>query len=352
MAFYISAPFFQPSKFLLSTSSLSLYWLTIPIVLIVTLKLYQYFFPLKIRQKSFASIFPREISLWLVIPFFFVSLIQLYLYPWHSTFARDSHFGTISALVRFIWLALAPLSLNSSAKSTNILYLILSGILSLVDGSRSVFFICFLISISKFFYSKVKIFLILLFLVFFLLVIAAVRSGWDIYGFTNGLVGEQTLSTMTFLNTLNFSFSDPEKFHQFIYLISIPIIFPFVKILNYFVDDFAHLDVMNQYSYFQEMGGGFIGTHFVPLGSLSVILLPLYMIITLYITNLLLSWYSPLISCFVPILFVKTSPYVYWNFVYMLAFFLFIFSLLIRSSFFNKIFKPIAGNSYEPFSTF
>lgn len=349
MAYYLFTPLFIGNS---STDMLSVNWIYLPVILSIALYLYYYMVDLNLLKikTSFTSISPRQIPFYVLAVLFFVSLMQFYYYPWHYTEARDNDLGSISALMRIMWLALAPLSLNCSTKKTNASYLCFSVLLSIVDGSRTVFFICILISVSKLFFSRIKTLLILSALLLLLLIIAAVRSAWNIEGLGNGLIGEQTLATLTFFKTLNEKFTDVEKLHQFLYLFLIPFIFPLLKIQSFLNFDLGFSDVMNKFSHLQEMGGGFIGTHFIPFGSLTVIFIPIYLIITIYMTNLLLSWYSPVLSCFIPVLSIKSSPLVYWNFVYMLSLSLVLFSLLIRSSILNRILKPTLGNHNEPFS--
>jgi hypothetical protein len=345
LIYYLSAPFFS---FVTGDSfDLKPFWYLSPFTSFLFLSCYSYF--IEFGRVSFKSCFKKvssfPVSPFILILLFFIALVQLSLFPWHES--REGLTASVSALVRILWLSLAPIVIRSPTKHINKIYLVFSLLLSLADGSRTIFFIAFLVSLSIYLTSLLKTLILLLALLAVLLLVASYRSGWDLLNFAGGFVGEQTLATLTFYNISNTLFSFSDQIIQFIYLFTLPPLFPLYKFLSYVIPNIDHnllFDVTSQYSHFQEMGGAFILSNFTPFGPFSLLLFPLYLILTVYFTNLLTSWYCPRLAAFLVVLVPKSDPLVYWNLIYLFAIFIYLFSKsckhLMSFSFSNWLFTP------------
>jgi len=331
IGYYLSAPFFS----FISGKNISTipYWFIVALSTFLAIHVYSHYVEsgrLGIKQ-CFAKSYPYKITSGLLICLFLVSLLQLYFCPWHL--CREGMFSSLSALIRLTWLSLAPLVINTQIRQVNNFYMVLSIVLSVVDGSRTIFFVSFMVSMTNYFRTRLKAALMLMLILVVLLIIASVRSGWSLFDFANGFIGEQTLATLTFYNIIDVKFTMPQVAEQLFYLLTLPFLYPIYKVASYFVpiqEGLLFTDVTSIYSYYQEMGGAFLLTNFTPFGIAAVLVLPLYLIITIYVTNLLISWYSPIVASYITILSVKSDPFVYWNLIYLFAIYLMIFSLIIR----------------------
>ena len=120
--FYISTPIFNVVHG--SNYSMPLYWFFLPFSIIIALSNFYRFIDLKSLRllKTFSPICQRRISLPILLLIFSISLLQLYLYPWHVD--RSGFAASLSALIRITWLAIAPFALNSTLRRDNYLYIL------------------------------------------------------------------------------------------------------------------------------------------------------------------------------------------------------------------------------------
>ncbi len=270
---------------------------------------------LKIQKRTLSSI---EIFLWF-IPF----LILFIVCPWTSD--KSTFLHSITAICRIIWLfigvRLDPLRYSKYLlRSPQTLYLFLTVILAFVDQSRSLWFLSFLMvsvismEISSLFFSCGLLFILLC-------AIAGIRSGWAINSFiSTAVIGEAGGATWDFMAMQGFSIDN--IFSSFLYILDRYLAFlttPLNKLLQVF--DFAEFSFSNiSFNQYLEdpMGGWFIGNEFAFYGDLQYFLVYFYMATSYVMSIFFISPISPVLARLAPIIALKSTPFIYWNFVYYL----------------------------------
>lgn len=267
---------------------------------------------------------------------FFICLIAFILYPWDSIVQTPFH--SLSSICRYIWLfcgiRLKPhLKQKHFFKSKQFLYLIMTTILAIVDSSRTIWFLAlltiFILSLDIFYLIVSFVFLFLL-----LCTIAGIRSGWSLNTFIfSSIYGEGFGATTDYLSIRFNTITDSiESIYYIIDVFLTPIIYPLNKILGILQLDSLNINSLVLGKVENVMGGWFIGNTFAFYNSGQYFLVFAYMLISYFFTVLFIGPISPILSRIIPIIAIKSSPFVYWNFIYYIVFFCLIFYSLRRIS--------------------
>ena len=310
---------------------------------IFVLFLFGGFFNVRLR---FKSAFPRlmslvdgkdkPISVQLSLLVFLFAVLQLYSFPWTSD--RDSVFASISAFFRILWFSLSllvPVNPQAFQRSfSSWIYVLATLLLSIVDGSRT-YFICSLLMFAFRLKLRPSFLFGALSLVFsFALVVHQVRSGAS---FFDGIRGEAQLATLAYYGALSHSFTLGASLSQSLYLFFLPASLFFEKLIPFFgpfispVTVFGLSDMAGSYQSLNTMGGAFLGLSLLPLLKLPLVI-PVYFLYSYAITRLMLGWIHDCLPPVIFTLFIKCTPFAYWNTVlWVLVVFLFVSFVRSRS---------------------
>ncbi len=292
------------------------------ILFIIAINLIERYFFKRLKLVSLKKINFKTNDLFL---WFFICLIAFILYPWDAI--GHTPFHSLSSICRYIWLfcgiRIKPhLKQKNFFKSKQFLYLIMTTILAIVDSSRTIWFLAlltiFILSLDTFYLMISFVFLFLL-----LCTIAGIRSGWSLNTFIySSVYGEGFGATSDYLSIRFNTITDSiESIYYIIDIFLTPIIYPFNKILGILQLDSLNIHSLELGRVENVMGGWFIGNTFAFYNSGQYLLVFAYMLINYFFTVLFIGPISPVLSRIIPIIAVKSTPYIYWNSVYYILFF-------------------------------
>ena len=267
----------------------------------------------------------KSIRLSTIILSFAIFCSYLSFFSWDGTVG---FFYSISALIRYIWLFYSTQINSHTSKKYIYFYLLCTLILAFVDTQRTTIILCFLVAIYHLRLSFTTYIISLSLIVTSLTSIAAIRNGqqFDIFGnIIYGFSAETYLATLSYVQAYSsINFTPLSTFYHFIYLVFSPLIYVINKILSYFPisfdTEYLFPDLFQEeFGEYNELGGHFIGSTFLPLGDYQIFLIPIYFIVTYTFTRRILGSLSVPLSSAVFILCIKSTPFVYWNTVFILA---------------------------------
>lgn len=297
------------------------------------------FFVITVRpQRRFLNLkqfYPKiDLQRWHYITFFFVSLSMFLLFPWHDD--RVSLGASFSALMRAVWLIVIFKSIDRSESFRSFL-LGMTVLLMFVDESRTYFMIMLMILASRSKYRAIYFVLSITGVIF----LAATRmnvSGSFLNGLIYGIVGEAYNATKPVGQILLITNEKVDVIRHVLHTFLQPFVFPVEFVLNRILGS----SIPSQFSYFETavaqnlgqqlspMGGWYIVADFVHYGAFGLFLMFIYLRLSWWITNYLLSTPNFPFGAFVFFISIKATPYVYYKFIFYIVMVKIIVSLVTR----------------------
>ena len=273
----------------------------------------------------------RALSLSQLLFIFSCCLLSFSISPWTSPVIGI--FSLTSAFFRLLWISLSVFLYSTRKTFIIVVYILASLLLSIIDQSRSFLLVSLTTAIVALRLSISSLLPWLAVLIAAPIGVASVRSGWGIFNPFLSITSESSLATLSYYKLAQQTFSELDQYLQIIYLFTLPFLWPVAKLAHIFSLPIEYLPqnvVSGDVFKYQQMGGDFILSHFTPFGSLSILLVPMYIIYVSYITDRLVGFYAPLLAFPLSVLSIKASPQVYWNYVFILFLVIWLTSLVKR----------------------